>query len=718
MQTARTALREGRLRDPSELLGPQPDGAGWRIVAWLPGAASVNLGGEPLAAEGDGLFSLAVEAEPAPGYAFRWRDAEGEEHVEGDPYAFGRTLPSFDLHLFAEGRHWHAQRLLGAHPEERAGLDGVRFGVWAPNALRVAVIGDFNGWDGRRHGMLPHAGGVWELFLPGAAVGARYKFQILDAEGATHYKADPFARACELRPDTASIVCAPTAYAWSDEAWREARREADPRKEPLSIYEVHVGSWRRTVHGDFYGFRRLADELVDYVCGLGFTHVELLPISEHPFDGSWGYQTLGYFAPSSRFGAADDLRYFIDRCHQRGLGVLLDWVPAHFPKDPHGLARFDGTALFEHEDPLRGEHPDWGTLIFNYGRFEVQSFLLSSALFWLEEFHFDGLRVDAVASMLYLDYSRAPDKWRPNQHGGRENLEAVAFLQKLNETVHATLPGALVIAEESTSWEGVTHPVEEGGLGFDFKWNLGWMHDTLAYLKHDPIYRQYHHSHLTFGIMYAFTEHFLLPFSHDEVVHGKGSLWNKMHGDPWQRRAHLRLLFCYQFTQPGKKLLFMGSELGQEREWDHDGTLSWELGEQPERIGLRWLLADLHKLYRKHPCLYVGDGEEEGFQWVDCDDNARSVIAYLRCDGDDFLFVALSFTPVVRAGMRFGVPRAGAYREVLNSDSSHYGGGNVGNAGVVTAVEEPLHGFPCSLTVTLPPLGAVILAPEAEGEGG
>ncbi len=593
----------------------------------------------------------------------------------------------------------------------RDGIEGVQFAVWAPNAQRVSVVGDFNGWNSLRHPMLSRpAHGVWELFLPGLQAGDLYKFEILSAiNGGIELKSDPYGRAFEMRPQTSSVVAAPSQHVWDDADWIAARAGTDWKRQPISIYEVHLGSWQRAPDGGFLGFRELAERLVPHICALGFTHIELLPISEHPFDGSWGYQPLGHYAPTSRLGNAEDLQVFIDACHRQGLGVLLDWVPAHFPKDAHGLAKFDGTALYEHEDPRRGEHPDWGTLIYNYGRYEVQNFLLSNAVYWLEEFHIDGLRVDAVASMLYLDYSRSTGNWLPNEYGGRENLEAIAFLKTLNGTVHDAVPGALMIAEESTAWPKVSHPLHEGGLGFDLKWNLGWMHDTLKYFTTDPIYRSHHHESLTFGLMYAFSESFLLPFSHDEVVHGKGSMWRKMHGDPWQKMAGLRLLFCYQFTQPGKKLLFMGCELAQENEWDHDASLSWELGGQPERQGLRDLLRDINQLYRSLACLHAGDCVASGFEWIDCADQQHSTLAYLRRAGEQYVVVILNFTPVPRLGVTFGVPETGPFREILNSDSELYGGSNVGNGGTVEAKAHKWRDWPARVLLDLPPLGAVIL---------
>ncbi len=556
------------------------------------------------------------------------------------------------------------------------------------------------------------ASGVWELFIPDVHAGALYKFAVRNrANGELLIKADPYARQCELRPATASLVAAESNYAWQDQHWITARQSRHWLHAPMSIYEVHLGSWRRTDDGNFFNYRMLAEQLVQYVTRLGFTHIELLPITEHPFDGSWGYQTTGYYAPTSRFGTPDDFRYFVDYCHQHNIGVILDWAPAHFPKDPHSLIRFDGTALYEHEDPRRAEHPDWDTLIFNYQRNEVRNFLIGSALYWLDEFHLDGMRVDAVASMLYLDYSRADGDWAPNVHGGRENLEAITFLRELNTEAHAQYTGCVVIAEESTAWPMVSRPVESGGFGFSMKWNMGWMHDTLAYLQQDPVHRRHHHNKLTFGLLYAFTENFVLPLSHDEVVYGKAPLIYKMPGDDWQRFANLRLLLTYQYCNPGKKLLFMGGEFGQTSEWDHDGQLAWPLRRFPPHAGIERLVSDLNRLYRQESTLHRYDFSPDGFQWLHCDDAEQSVLVFLRRNKSNFVLIAFNFTPVPRHDFQIGVPIAGRYKEILNTDSTHYGGSDLGNGGLCETTASGGLGQPYSLSLTLPPLAGLLLKP-------
>ncbi|HQN12628.1 MAG TPA: 1,4-alpha-glucan branching protein GlgB [Quisquiliibacterium sp.] len=620
-----------------------------------------------------------------------------------------------DLFLFGEGRNTQSWRLLGAHRVLRDGRDAVRFRVWAPNAARVSVIGDFNGWEHDRTPMhCLGASGVWEGFVDGLPDGALYKFALVTRTGGARLvRNDPFARAFEVRPASAGRVHTRSAHRWTDDAWMRARAARDWLHAPMSIYEVHAGSWRRAPDGGFCSWRALGETLVPYVREMGFTHIELLPVTEHPLDESWGYQTTGYFAPSSRFGTPDDLRAFIDLCHRNGIGVLLDWVPGHFPADDGALARFDGTALFEHEDPRLGLHPDWGTHTFNFGRHEVRSFLLSSAQFWLSEFHFDGLRVDAVASMLYLDYSRRPGEWIPNRHGGRENLEAIDFLRQLNALVHAEFPGALTIAEESTAWPMVSRPTWLGGLGFSMKWNMGWMNDTLAYLRHDPIHRRYHHERITFGQLYAYTENFVLPLSHDEVVHGKGALVAKMPGDDWQRFANLRLLLAMQGLTPGKTLLFMGGEFGQRTEWAESRALDWHLLDHPPHRGVQRLVADLNRLVTGTPALHELDFDSSGFAWIDCHDHDQSVFSWLRRARDGSVCaVVVNCTPVPRHGYRLGLPRAGRWREVLNSDSEHYGGSNVGNVGAVRAESDAWMGQPASVALTLPPLAAVVLVPE------
>jgi 1,4-alpha-glucan branching enzyme len=618
-------------------------------------------------------------------------------------------IPDFDLHLFNQGHHWHVYRVLGAHAREIDGAHGTVFAVWAPNAQSVSVVGDFNGWDARANPMQRN-GECWEAFVENVGPGALYKYAV-GSGGRTVLKSDPYGQLFQLRPDTASVVAAPSAHAWQDGEWLQRRAARDWLHEPCAIYEVHLGSWRRHANGNFLSYRELAAQLVPYVRDLGYTHVELMPVMEHPFDPSWGYQTVGNFAPTRRFGEPDDLRFFIDRCHAAGIGVILDWVPAHFPKDAHGLARFDGSALYEHADPRQGEHPDWGTLIYNFGRNQVKNYLLASAMYWVEEFHADGLRVDAVASMLYLDYSRKTGQWVPNRHGGRENLEAIDFLRDLNQVVLQAHPGTLTIAEESTSWPQVSRPPWVGGLGFSMKWDLGWMHDSLDYFALDPIHRHFHHDRLTFGMMYRHSENFVLPLSHDEVVHGKRSLLSKMPGDRWQRFANLRLLLAWQATYPGRKLMFMGGELAQAAEWNHDAPLDWDALADGAHRGVQQLVRDLNRLYTSTPALHRGDFEPEGFAWVDCHDASQSVLSFLRRSGDELAVIALNFTPVPRFGYRIGVGRGGAWREALNSDSTYYGGGNVGNQGALQARDLPWMGQSHCLELSLPPLGAVVLVP-------
>jgi 1,4-alpha-glucan branching enzyme len=622
-------------------------------------------------------------------------------------------IPEYDLHLFHQGHHWHIFRYLGANRRQVGGADGVLFATWAPNAQAVSVVGDFNAWDGRSHPMTPRANGVWERFVPGVADGCRYKFELRHAASpAPFLKTDPYGKAFELRPATAAVVVPDSAHGWSDADWLQQRRSRDWLHAPLSIYEVHAGSWQRRADGGFLNYRELARALVAHVGALGYTHVELLPITEHPLDDSWGYQSTGYYAPSSRYGSPEDFRWLVDHCHQHGIGVILDWAPGHFPRDDYALAGFDGQALYEYADPRIGEHRDWGTLIFDYGRPEVRNFLLASALYWLEEFHVDGLRVDAVASMLYRDYSRPPGEWLPNFQGGRENFEAIAFLRELNTVVHDQFPGCLVIAEESTSWPQVSRPVDTGGLGFSMKWNMGWMHDTLDYFKLDPVHRRYHHDKLTFGQLYAYSENFVLPFSHDEVVHMKGSLLTRMPGDAWQRYANLRLLLVYLFTQPGKKLMFMGCEFGQESEWNFRTALPWSLLERPAHAGIRKLVADLNRLYRETPAWHRHDFEQSGFQWLDCNDALHSCLIYMRRDGSDHAIIALNGTPVPRTDYRIGVPVGGRYLEQLNSDSAIYGGSNLGNLGGMHTEDIPAMGMPCSVRLVLPPLAGVVICPE------
>ncbi len=643
-------------------------------------------------------------------YQLQRIDSNGQTSTLYDTYSFTPQLPDFDLELFAAGKHLHIYNFLGANPRQVDGIDGILFAIWAPNAERVSVIGDFNQWDGRTHPMRSRGStGVWELFIPGFPQSSLYKFELRQrGSGQISEKTDPYARALEIRPRTAARVYQ-SAHQWQDSAWMTQRSQQDWLHSPFSIYEVHLGSWQRDSDDNFLDYRTLAHRLVEYVTELGFTHIELLPITEFPYDASWGYQTTGYFAPTSRFGTPDDFRYFVDYCHAHNIGIILDWVPAHFPRDAHALAKFDGTPLYEHADPRRGEHPDWGTLIFNYGRNEVRNFLISSAIFWLKEFHIDALRVDAVASMLYLDYSREGGDWLANEYGGNENLDAIHFLRELNTVTHAEHPGSLVMAEESTAWPQVTRPVELGGLGFSMKWNMGWMHDMLEYMKKQMVHRSHHHSSLTFGLLYAFTENFVLPFSHDEVVHGKSSLLYRMPGDEWQRFANLRLLYTFMFAYPGKKLLFMGCEFAQGREWNFEAALDWYVLEYPFHHGVQILVADLNKLYCSHPALYEHDFEPQGFDWIDCNDASQSVLSFTRRAGNKHIVVVLNFTEVPREGYRVGVPVAGCYRELVNSDSGFYSGSNLGNAGELHSENIAWMNRPQSIVLTLPPLAGIIL---------
>jgi len=610
--------------------------------------------------------------------------------------------------LHGEGTHHESYRSLGAHLVSADGVDGVRFAVWAPNAEQVTLLGDFNGWNRASHTMTERSGGVWETFVAGLGQGAHYKYCVKARGGEEQLKSDPYAFFAEVPPRTASIVWSLNNYAWGDAAWMEQRARRNPLREPVSIYEIHLESWLRGPQNEWLSYREVAHKLAEYVTKMGYTHVELMPVMEHPFSGSWGYQVTGYYAPTSRFGTPDDFRYFIDHLHQHGSGVILDWVPGHFPRDAHGLWRFDGTALYEHEDPRKGEHREWGTLIFNYGRNEVRNFLLSNALYWLREFHIDGLRVDAVASMLYLDYSRQPGEWLPNQYGGRENLEAIDFVKRFNELAHQE-PGAVTIAEESTAWGGVSRPVYSGGLGFTMKWNMGWMHDMFEYFSKEPVHRKYHQQLVTFSMLYAFTENFVLPVSHDEVVHGKSSLVSKMPGDEWQRFANARAFLAYMFAHPGKKLMFMGTEFGQTSEWRHNTGLPWWLLQFPVHATLQTLVKELNAMYRREPALYEVDDEYSGFEWIDIQDAASSVISFARYarNREDFIVFGCNFTPVPRMGYRLGVPQAGLYREILNTDSEMFGGSNMGNRGAVEADTIGAHGRPASLEIALPPLAVV-----------
>ena len=710
------AIIESRHHDPFAILGLHADTDTTLVRVFIPGARHVSIDDAGIALQrvpGSDVFEWRGNSSLPERYRLIWEDRDGHSHSAHDPYCFAPQLSDFDLHLFSEGKHWHAHRFLGAHYHVADGVPGILFATWAPNAERVSVAGDFNHWDGRAHPMRIRGGtGVWELFIPDLAPGALYKFEIRNRDsGEILLKADPYGRHFEVRPSTASIVDTPSTYTWRDKDWITRRAQADWLHAPFSVYEVHLGSWRRSPDGGFLNYCELAESLVEYVSAQGFTHIELLPVTEHPLDASWGYQAIGNYAPTSRHGTPDEFRYFVDLCHQHDIGVLLDWVPAHFPKDAHGLARFDGSALYEHEDPRRGEHRDWGTLIYNYGRNEVKNYLLSNALYWLEEFHIDGLRVDAVASMLYLDYSREHGDWLPNIYGGNENLEAIDFLRELNTVTHSQHPGTLMIAEESTSWPQVTRPTWLGGLGFSMKWNMGWMHDTLVFMSKDPVHRHFHHDQLTFGLLYAFTENFVVPFSHDEVVHGKRSMLDKMPGDSWQRFANLRLLYTYMFTYPGKKLLFMGNEFAQGREWDHAVELDWDLLNYPQHLGIQSLVRDLNHLHRAQAPLHHLDFDYHGFEWIDCHDADQSVLSYLRCKGDELIVVALNFTPVPRTDYRIGVPRPGYYRVLLNSDSSYYDGSNLPSEGAL-AEATPWMGRPYSLRITLPPLAGLVMKPE------
>ena len=711
----------GRLTDPFAVFGPHDTAEGRLVRSFQPGARRVELldaaDGRPLGEMAEPAPGLFVGALPdARAYRLRIHWPGGPQETE-DPYAFGLLLSDLDLHLFGEGRHWDLGRRFGAQPCRVEGVAGVLFSVWAPAARRVSLVGDFNAWDGRRHPMrLRHGAGVWEIFLPRLGPGERYKFEIAGADGSILQKADPLARRTELPPATASIVAAPPDFDWSDADWMAERGKLQAPDQPLSIYEIHAGSWLRPEgHPEAtFDWEGLARHLVPYVADLGFTHVELMPVMEHPFAGSWGYQPLSQYAPSARFGSPEGLQRFVDACHRAGIGVILDWVPAHFPTDAHGLARFDGTALYEHADPREGFHQDWNTLIYNLGRTEVANFLLASALWWLREFHVDGLRVDAVASMLYRDYSRSADAWVPNVYGGRENLESVAFLRQLNLLAAERAPGAITLAEESTAWPGVTAPVVEGGLGFSYKWNMGWMHDTLQYAARDPVQRRWHYDELTFGLVYAFSELFVLPISHDEVVHGKGSLLGKMPGDPWRRFAGLRAYLAFMWTHPGKKLLFMGQEIGQEAEWNHDAEIQWGLLERPENAGVQRLLRDLNRLYRTEPGLHAGDADPAGFAWIVGDDRERSVFVWQRRPpgGGTPLVIALNMTPEPQEGYRIGLPRGGRWREILNGDATLYGGSGLGNGGAVEAEATPWQGHAWSAGLVLPPLAALVLKPE------
>ena len=709
------AIAKGLHPDPFAVLGPHEIRGGLAIRVFRPNTRGIE-GFERIHREG--VYEKIVPAATREGHDYRLRVtwADGAIAEIDDPYRYGPVITDFDLHLLNEGTHHRLYETLGARTITHGIRSGVHFAVWAPNALRVSVVGDFNNWDGRVHPMRAiRPAGYWEIFLPDLGQGDRYKFEVLGADGQRVLKADPCGRYFETPPRTASVVWDSGDYQWQDDAWMAARAAAGQwLHKPMSIYEVHLGSWQRSADGRLLTYREMAERLVPYVKTMGFTHVEMLPVMEHPFTGSWGYQVIGFFAPTSRFGTPQDFKALVDAFHDAGIGVLLDWVPGHFPKDLHGLARFDGTALYEHADPRQGEHQDWGTLVFNYGRHEVRSFLLSNALFWLKEFHIDGLRVDAVASMLYLDYSREAGQWVPNRFGGRENLDAIEFLKQLNAVVEQECPGVMMCAEESTSWPGVSRPVHLGGLGFTYKWNMGWMHDMLDYMKEDPVHRKWHHNKITFSMIYAYSERFILPFSHDEVVHGKRSMLDKMPGDGWQKHANLRSLYGYMFAHPGKKLLFMGGEIGQWREWNHDWQLDWEVLGDPAHAGLQKWCRDVNRVYAEERSLWELDHEPSGFSWIDCNDHEHSVIALTRraADERDFTVAIVNFTPVPRRDYRLGVPAGGAYLELLNSDASVYGGSNIGNQGRVESQARPSHGYEQSIALTVPPLGFLLLRPD------
>jgi 1,4-alpha-glucan branching enzyme len=720
------ALLEARFADPFSLLGPHPVKDGWAVRFFIPWADQTNLAFQNSAKVTDavkirpeGFFEATWPSSqttaPEPGsYKIQGRTHEGIPFEIYDPYCFPYQLSDFDLHLMAEGRHYDTYEKLGAHIKTVNGVVGTNFAVWAPSARRVSIVGDFNGWDGRIHPMRPRgSSGIWELFLPNINEGAIYKYEITGPhDNLLPLKSDPYAFRSELRPNTGSVVANLETYQWNDSNWLAAREKKNWFDSPISVYEVHLGSWRRVPEDKdrWLTYRELADQLVPYVKEMGYTHIELLPVMEHPFDGSWGYQTLGYFSATSRYGTPTEFMEFVDRAHQAGIGVILDWTPAHFPRDTHGLAQFDGTHLYEHADPRLGAHPDWGTLVYNYGRNEVQNYLISNALFWLDKYHIDGLRVDAVASMLYLDYSRKQGEWIPNRYGGRENLHAIDFFKRMNEVAHGRFPGILTIAEESTAWPSVSRPVYLGGLGFSLKWNMGWMNDTLKYFSSNPIYRKYEHNKITFSLIYAFTENFMLPFSHDEVVHGKNSLLHKMPGDMWQQFANLRLLLAYQHAHPGKKLLFMGQDFGQRNEWSEERSLDWHLLQYESHKGIQKLVSDLNRLHAQEPALHQVDFEWTGFEWIDCNDGDNSVVSFIRRarNREDFLVVMLNATPVVRGNYRVGVPEGGFYKEILNTDSTNYGGSGVGNLGGVNSEPSTSQERPHSLLLTLPPLSALI----------
>ena len=724
MDEALIRIQTGKHHDPFDVLGIHTrknanDSEQTFIRSFLPHAEVVELKGigEMKRIPDSDLFEYELSPNEANTidyhYSLKWQQKGSQLwHETISPYSFLPQIGEIDLHLFGEGNHHHAYHFLGAHIQTIDGITGCQFAVWSPNVKRVSVVGDFNGWDGRRHPMRSRgSSGLWELFIPGLMAGDNYKYEILTQNDTLLTKTDPYAQSMALRPDTTSHISSDTQFEWQDQEWLDHRTHFDWQHKPISIYELHAGSWRRDDQGNFLNWREIANQLIPYVKELAYTHIELLPIAEHPLDQSWGYQVTGFFAPTARFGSSEDFRYFINECHKAHIGVILDWVPAHFPKDAFALARFNGEALYEHEDPRKGEHRDWGTLIFNFGRNEVRNFLITNAVYWIEEFHIDGLRVDAVASMLYLDYSRENGEWLPNEFGGRENLEAIQFLRQMNTTVHGLHPGVLTMAEESTAWPMVSRPVELGGLGFSIKWNMGWMNDNLSYMENDAIYRKYHHDQLTFSQIYSYSENFILPLSHDEVVHGKRSLVSKMPGDDWQKLANLRLFYAWQYIHPGKKLLFMGGEFAQWAEWNDNDQLDWALLSVDRHQGISKLITDLNNLYQNEIALHYWDFSQDGFEWIDCHDSDQSVLSLMRKSNDpqETIVCLLNFTPVPRTNYRIGIPAADNYHEVLNTDSAFYSGSNCGNQNPVTIDAIPWSGFEQSICLTLPPLSAVFL---------
>lgn len=709
-------LQSGKHHDPFEFLGRHTTQEGQDVIrAFMPSAEALEIVGfgEMQRIENTDLFTaqLPPNSEVPQHYKLRWVDkSDKQSHEVASPYSFAPFVGDLDLELFTAGNHFHAYRFLGAHLTSIDGIKGCSFAVWVPNVQRVSVVGDFNGWHGLRHPMRNRGNSaIWEIFIPGLTGGDHYKFEILNDTGNLLKKCDPYGQSMPLRPSDTSLICPTSEHTWQDDSWIARRKDFDWQHKPINIYEVHAGSWRKAPDDSFLNWRDLADQLIPYVKELNYTHIEFLPISEHPLDESWGYQVTGYFAPTARFGSADDFRYLVDLCHKNDLGIILDWVPAHFPKDDFALARFNGSPLYEHADPRKGEHQDWGTLIFDYDRNEVRNFLLTNAVYWFEEFHIDGLRVDAVASMLYLDYSREHGQWLPNKYGGRENLEAIAFLREMNKTVHGLFPGALTFAEESTAWPMVSRPIELGGLGFSIKWNMGWMNDTLDYIEQDPIHRKYEHNKLTFSQVYAWTENFVLPFSHDEVVHLKRSMLDKMPGDEWQKFANLRALLAWQTVHPGKKLQFMGNEIAQWSEWNVKKPLNWELLDNEQNKGIHQLTKDLNGLYMKEPGLHYNDFQAEGFRWIDCNDSEQSILSLIRQSNrsEDAIICVINFTPIVRENYRIGVPASKTFGEMLNSDAHCYGGSNVGNSGEIQADSIPWSGFDQSISITVPPLAAL-----------